>query len=131
MEKKTRSRLGLICKIVGAVYFGMILALYIWFAITALPVGMIGDALGTMLVQLVPVIATTVLMWGVGTLLDRQKEDRQALRDIQAALGVKPGPADEEESLVELEARLEAALSEEPGEDGDEAPPDPESPDKT
>lgn len=117
-EKKTRSRLGTLCKVLGTVYF----AINVIAGIVAM--AELGYGPVTIL-QLFNASLIPALLWAVGILLDRQKEDRETLAEIRALLGgaADGGEEEEDEDLGELEARLETAL-EDPSEDGEpEEPP--------
>lgn len=121
-EKKTRSRLGTACKIIG----GLETAGYVIVWVYAFRLmGMIGEEIWALLLQLLVGIAPGLTLWAVGVLLDRQKEDRETLAEIKALLGgaADGGEEEEDEDLAELEARLETAL-EDSSEDGEpEEPP--------
>lgn len=113
-EKKTRSRLGTACKIIG----GLETAGYVIVWVYAFRLmGMIGEEIWALLLQLLVGIAPGLTLWAVGVLLDRQKEDRETLAEIRTLLGGGE-PGEDEEDLAALEARLETAL-EDPSEDGE------------
>lgn len=109
-EKKTRSRLGTLCKVLGTVYF----AINVIAGIVAM--AELGYGPVTIL-QLFNASLIPALLWAVGILLDRQKEDRETLAEIRTLLGGGE-PGEDEEDLAALEARLETAL-EDPSEDGE------------
>lgn len=114
-EKKTRSRLGTACKVVGTIHGvgGVGLGLL------ALGVGLVdyASSIGAALSAILSSCTLAILYWSIGILLDRQKEDQVTLAEIKALLGgEEPG---EDEDLAALEERLDAALEsgEEPEED--------------
>lgn len=101
-EKKTRSRLGTLCKVLGTVYF----AINVIAGIVAM--AELGYGPVTIL-QLFNASLIPALLWAVGILLDRQKEDRETLAEIKTLLGGGE-PDEDEEDLAALEERLDAAL---------------------
>lgn len=106
-EKKTRSRLGTLCKVLGTVYF----AINVIAGIVAM--AELGYGPVTIL-QLFNASLIPALLWAVGILLDRQKENQMTLEEIKIQLGGAADGGEEEgdEDLAELEARLETALEE-------------------
>lgn len=84
---KKRSRLGLACKIVAVVYFAMNILVGVGNVLmTAFGYGAwvsVNVWLGIgLLAQLVAAFVPSLSLWGIGVLLDRQKQDRQLLERL-------------------------------------------------
>lgn len=123
-EKKTRSRLGTACKVISAIYMVAYGLVWLWAFVMVLDVET--TLIWTTLLQLVTAAVPGMTLWTVGVLFDRQEEDRETLAEIKALLGGtedKEG-TEEDEDLAELEARLETALEETPGDGGLEETPE-------
>lgn len=125
-KKKTRSRLGTACKVISAIY--MVIYGLMWMYTLNTVMNFETTLIWGTFLQLITIVIPGLILWALGALLDRQAEDRETLAEIKALLGGtedKEG-TEEDEDLTELEARLETALEETPG-DGEleqEAPRD-------
>lgn len=105
--KKGKSRLGTACKVLGTVYLVAYGLVYLWTLSIAGAYSL--SIIWSILLQLLAMSINGVTLWALGVLLERQKEDREALAELKALLG-----GDTQEGENEAPVEPEVALEETP-----------------